>query len=106
MFNLHHTASETNPVADNLYRTIKECPFEENKDVTGWSEAGIIYDSILTHFFGTDRKGVNITKKYITIEDPVVTTSTEDMNSYLVVILDVNVLSGRFQTTYKFPIDY
>lgn len=106
MFDLNHVATTSNEVADNLFAAIKECPFEKNKDVTSWNEASILYKEVLSHFLIVEEHGVNITGKSITIEDPIVDKNNQDVTSYLVVVLNVNVLSGRVKLTYKYPIDF
>ncbi|MEG3034107.1 MAG: hypothetical protein RR877_01270 [Aurantimicrobium sp.] len=105
MFNLHHTAENSHELADAFYKAIKECPFEKNKDLTGWADSKILYDIVVDHFMGDNAKDVHIGHKKITIEDPDPAIS-DDMNSYLVVELITSILTGRVQMVYKFPVDY
>lgn len=106
MINLHDVATDTHPVSDGLYKAIKECPFEKNKDVSNWNDTAILYDIAKKHFFGSVADQAIITEKIITIEDPEVSATSKDVTSYLVIYLTLSVLSGVTSITYKFPIDY
>lgn len=105
MLTLHCTEEETNDVSDNLFKVIKECPFERNKDVSNWADAKHLYDACLKNTFGSNGAGAAIVGKTISIEEPD-TARSIDMNSYLVVDLMVELHHETARLVRKFPISY
>lgn len=103
MLTINGVADKPNELADNLFKVISECPFEKNKDVSGWNDAAMLYDLVIRNTFGIASS--KIISKSIFIEEPVV-TETIDLNSYLVVDLLVEVHNENSRLNYKFPISY
>lgn len=103
MITLIETLENSHEVADTFYRAIKECPFEKNRDLTGWAEARILYDIVIKHYLTDEGKNAVILDRKITIQDP---ETSDDMDSYLVVELLVSVTTGRARLILKFPVSY
>lgn len=108
MINLIHTDNESNALADAFYKAIKECPFDKNKDVSGWADAKVLYEKVLSKFFTEIPEGSQIKHRRIFIEDPDLTIC-DDMNSYLVVELVLSQGCDKEQEVcvfYRFLVDY
>ena len=105
MLTLNHTLEDSHELADAFYKAIKECPFEKNKDLTGWADAKILYDIVVKHYLIEEGKDSTILEKKITIQDPDPKIS-DDMNSYLVVELLMSQLNGRVRLILNFPVSY
>jgi len=105
MLTLNHTLEDSHELADAFYKAIKECPFEKNKDLTGWADAKILFDIVVKHYLIEEGKDSTILEKKITIRDPDPKIS-DDMNSYLVVELLMSQLSGRVRLILNFPVSY
>jgi len=105
MLTLNETLEDSHELADAFYKAIKECPFEKNKDLTGWADAKILFDIVAKHYLIEEGKHTVILDKKITIQDPDPKIS-DDMNSYLVVELLTSVLTGRVRLILNFPVSY
>ena len=105
MHTLNHTLEDSHELADGVYKAIKECPFEKNKDLTGWADAKILFDIVVKHYLIEEGKDSTILEKKITIRDPDPKISN-DMNSYLVVELLMSQLNGRVRLILNFPVSY
>ena len=105
MLTLNHTLEDSHELADAFYKAIKECPFEKNKDLTGWADAKILFDIVAKHYLIEEGKHTVILDKKITIQDPDLTVS-DDLNSYLVVELVMAGANGRVRLILNYPVKY